>query len=302
MMTKKKKVLLIYNPYAGTGKIKEWLSGIVEEFSLAGYDITIRPTMLNVDTSLVVKEYLETGDYDKIVCSGGDGTLNKVISGIMMSGREPELGYIPAGTTNDFAYNFGVSKDHKQAVEVILTGEPFKCDLGCNNGNYFTYISAFGIFTDVSYETVQTTKNILGRAAYILEGIKRIPNSMKTYKLELIYDDKKITGDFIYGMITNSKSVGGFRGITGKGVLLDDGFFEGIFIRMPKNLVELQDIINSLASGDLKSDLIITIPIEKLKVKSEEPLPWTMDGEYGGEYTETNIFVIKHAFKIMRKV
>ena len=295
-------MLLIYNPYAGTGKIKEWLSNIVESFTKAGYDITIRPTLENVNTSRVVEEYLEKEYYDKIVCSGGDGTLNQVINGIIMSGIEIDLGYIPAGTTNDFAYNLGVSKNPKQAVSVILKGEPFKCDLGSINGKHFTYVAAFGIFTDVSYETLQASKNLLGRTAYILQGIKRIPSSLKSYELELSYDDKIITGDFIYGMVANSESVGGFKGITGKDVLLDDGYFEGIFIKAPKNIVELQEIINSLATGDLKSDSILSLPIQKLQVKSKEPLPWTIDGEYGGEYHETEIFVKKHAFSIMRKI
>lgn len=298
----RKKMLMIYNPYAGTGKIKEWLSSIVESFTKAGYDITIRPTLENIDTSLVVKEYLEKEHFDKIVCSGGDGTLNQVINGILLSGIEIDLGYIPAGTTNDFAYNLGVSKNPAQAVSVILKGEPFKCDLGLINGKHFTYVAAFGLFTDVSYETLQYSKNLLGRAAYILQGIKKIPSSLKTYEIELIFDDMIVSGEFVYGMVANSESVGGFKGITGRDVLLDDGHFEGIFIKAPKNIIEFQDIINSLVTGDLKSDLISSIPIEKLQVRSKEPLPWTIDGEYGGVYNETDISVKKHAFNIMRKI
>lgn len=293
---------MVYNPYAGTGKIKEWLSNIVETFTKAGYDILIRPTLESVDTSLMVKEYLEKEYFDKIVCSGGDGTLNQVISGIIMSGIEIDLGYIPAGTTNDFAYNLGVSKNPSQAVSVILKGEPFKCDLGSINGRYFTYVAAFGLFTDVSYETLQISKNLLGRLAYILQGIKKISSSLKSYELELICGNKTISGEFMYGMITNSESVGGFKGITGKDVLLDDGCFECIFIKAPKHIIELQEIINSLVTGDLKSDLIISVPIEKLQVKSKNLLPWTIDGEYGGEYHEAEIEVKKHAFSIMRKI
>ncbi len=297
----RKKMLLIYNPYAGTGKIKEWLSDIIESFTVAGYYITIRPTLQNKDTSLIVKEYLSKTDYDKIVCSGGDGTLNTVLNGIIMSGKDVELGYIPAGTTNDFAYNLGVSKSHKQAIRVVLQGEPFECDIGSLNGNYFTYVAAFGIFTDTSYETQQNSKNLLGRMAYILEGIKRIPNSLKPYKLDLIYHDEIISGEFIYGMVTNSESVGGFKGLTGKDVHLDDGHFEGVFIKKPKNIVELQEIINCLVAGNLESELIITMPVDRLQVKSEECLPWTMDGEFGGEYKDVEIKVTQQAFKIMRK-
>ncbi|NLJ89388.1 MAG: YegS/Rv2252/BmrU family lipid kinase [Clostridiales bacterium] len=298
----RKKMLLIYNPYAGTSRIKEWLSDIIESFTMAGYDITIRPTLPNKDTSLIVKEYLSKTDYDKIVCSGGDGTLNSVLNGIMISGKDVELGYIPAGTTNDFAYNLGVSKNYKQAVKVVLKGEPFSCDIGSLNGKYFTYVSAFGIFTDASYETMQSTKNMLGRMAYILEGIKRIPNSLKPYTIDLIYHDKVISGDFLLGMITNSESVGGFKGITGNDVKLDDGYFEGIFIRKPKSLIELQELINCLLAGNLDSDLIVSLPIDNLLVRSEESVPWTIDGEFGGEFQEVKIEVKHHAFKIMRKI
>ena len=294
-------MLLIYNPSAGTGKIKEWLSYIIESFTIAGYEITVYPTLKNKDTSKAVEKYLEQDDFDKVTCCGGDGTLNQVINGIMKSKRDVTIGYIPTGTMNDFSYNLGVSKNPKQAVKVVVNGEPFKCDIGSINGVYFTYVAAFGIFTDVSYETVQINKNILGRMAYILEGIKRIPSSLKSYKLEIIHAGGTISDEFIYGMISNSNSIGGFKGITGKDVLLDDGNLEGIFIKVPKNIVELQEIINNLITGDLRSDLIITMPVDNILVKSDELLPWTIDGEFGGEYKEVEIDVIKQAFTIMRK-
>lgn len=295
----RKKMLLIYNPHAGTGKIKEWLSDMVEAFTLAGYDILVRPTVKNKDTSLVVKEYLEKENFDKVVCSGGDGTLNRVVNGVILSGKQLDIGYIPAGTTNDFAYNLGISKSPKQAVKIAIGGVPFTCDAGLINGTYFTYVAAFGIFTDASYKTHQTTKNLLGRVAYVLEGIKGIPANLKPYKLELICDGKKISGEFILGMVTNSESVGGFKGITGKEVLLDDGYFEGIFVRMPKTIVEFQGIINSLLVGDLKSDLIVSLPVERLEIISHEPIPWTIDGDFGGEFKHSEISVKKQAFNIM---
>lgn len=294
-------MLLIYNPYAGTGKIRDWLSDIIEAFTMSGYEIIIRPTLKNVDTAKLVQGYLENKDLDKIVCSGGDGTLNQVINGIIRSGKQLDLAYIPAGTTNDFAYNLGISKNYKQAVQVALQGESFRCDIGSLNGTYFTYVAAFGIFTDTSYGTMQATKNILGKLAYILEGIKRIPNSLRGYNIELTRGNKHIKGDFIYGMIANSKSVGGFKGITGEDVMLDDGIFEGVFIKLPKNIIELQDVINSLLAGDLQSDLIVSIPVSDLLVTSEEPLPWTIDGEYGGEFLESRISVDQGAFTIMRR-
>ena len=300
-MIKKKKMLMIYNPSAGMGKIKERLSDIVELFSTAAYEIKIYATGKSDDITQIVIGFLGKEEFDKIVCSGGDGTLNQVISGIIMSGKKPVLGYIPAGTTNDFAYNLGVSKNKMQAAKIAIGGEPFKCDIGLLDKTFFTYVAAFGLFTDVSYETVQTSKNLLGRMAYILEGIKRLPINLKSYKMRLICGDNKISGDFIYGMITNSNSVGGFKGLTAKGVLLNDGCFEGVFIRRPKNIIEMQEIINGLLANKLESDLIVSIPVERLQIASSELVPWTVDGEYGGEYREVEIQVKKEAFTIMRK-
>lgn len=300
-MIKKKKMLMIYNPSAGMGKIKSHLSDIVELFSNADYDIKIYATGKNDDITQVVIGFLEKEDFDRIVCSGGDGTLNQVASGVIMSGKEPVIGYIPAGTTNDFAYNLGISKNKIQAAKVAIRGKPFKCDIGLLNKTFFTYVAAFGLFTDVPYVTVQTTKNLIGRLAYILEGIKRLPMNYKSYKMELICGDTKISGDFIYGMITNSKSVGGFKGLTAKGVLLDDGCFEGVFIRRPKSIIELQEIINGLLANKLDNDLIVSIPVERLKITSSELVPWTVDGEYGGEHKEVEIQVKQKAFTIMGK-
>ena len=299
-MIMKKKMLMIYNPSAGTGKFKEHLSDIIELFSTAGYKITIYATRKNSNIIQDVIDFLENDKFDKIVCSGGDGTLNQVISGIIMSGKEPILGYIPAGTTNDFAYNLGVSKNKIQAAKVAIAGEPFKSDIGLLGKRLFTYVAAFGMFTDVSYETVQTTKNLLGRMAYILEGIKRLPSSLKAYEMKLIYGDTKISGEFIFGMVSNSNSVAGFKGLTAKGVLLNDGCFEGVFIRRPKNIMEIQEIINGLLASKLESDLIVSLPVEKLQIVSSEAVPWTVDGEYGGEYKAVEIQVKKEAFTIMR--
>jgi diacylglycerol kinase (ATP) len=296
----KRKILMIYNPYAGKGKIKDWLSEIIEIFSTAKCEIIIYATQGNKDATHVLMEYLERENFDRVVCSGGDGTLNEIINGIMLSGKKPVLGYIPAGTTNDFAYSIGIPKNMSQAAKVVIKGEPFLCDVGVFNQSFFTYTAAFGIFTDVSYETMQSTKNILGRLAYILEGIKRLP-SWKSYEMTIMSKDIEVSGDFIYGMVTNSNSVGGFKGITGKEILLDDGQFEGIFIKVPQNVLDLQEIINNLLTGNLKSDLILSIPVKQLQIESKELVPWTIDGEFGGEYRKVDISNKQQAITIMHK-
>ena len=242
-----KKLLFIYNPKSGKAQIKNRLSDILDLFVKKGYLVTVYPTQRRKDA---VKAAMELGGvYDRIVCSGGDGTLDEVISGLMQGGHQVPVGYIPAGSTNDFGNSLGIPKDMLQAAGTAVTGKEFACDMGTFNDSIFVYIAAFGIFTDVSYETKQEMKNVLGHVAYLLEGMKRIP-AIKTYEMAFSYDDIRIEGEFLFGMITNSVSVGGFKRITGKNVVLDDGVFEVTLIKKPSNAIELNRIITALMNKD----------------------------------------------------
>lgn len=294
----KKKMLFIYNPHAGKGRIRQLLSSIIELFVKNEYEVVTYSTLAEKDAKNIVIDCLDRDDYDIVVCSGGDGTLNEVISGVMTVDKKIKIGYIPAGTTNDFAFSLGLPKNMPKSAQLILTGRPFLCDIGSLNGVYFTYTAAFGIFTDASYTTPQATKNVLGRLAYILEGIKRLPN-WKSYNIKITCKNRVIQDKFIYGMVANSNSVGGFKGITGKDVLLDDGLFEGIFIKVPQNVIDLQGIINDLLRGNLKSNHIFFLPVRDIQITSDEPVPWTIDGEFGGEYTNVDIKTIKQAINII---
>lgn len=295
----KKKLLFIYNPLAGKSKIKNWLSSIIEIFVKSNYEITIYATSGRKDATKIVKDCLERQNFDLVVCSGGDGTLNEVIGGIMRSHQKPCIGHIPSGTTNDFAYNLKLPKNLPRAAKAVLSGEAFPCDIGIFNGEYFTYTAAFGLFTDTSYETPQTTKNMFGKMAYILEGVKRLPN-WKSYHMEITCGDRIINDNFIYGMVSNSVSVGGFKGLTGKDVLLDDGLFEGIFIKTPLNLLDLQAIINDLLKGNLHSDHIYSFSVKEIRLVSKESVPWTIDGEFAGEFQTVDISVLKQAVTLIR--
>lgn len=295
----KKKLLFIYNPLAGKSKIKSWLSSIVEIFVKNDYEVVIYSTSGRKDATNIVMDCLNREDYEMVVCSGGDGTLNEVISGIMHSPKKPCIGYIPSGTTNDFACNLKLPKNLPKAARAVLSGEAFPCDIGIINGEYFTYTAAFGLFTDTSYETPQTTKNMLGKLAYILEGVKRLPN-WKSYHMEITCGDTIINDNFIYGMVANSVSVGGFKGLTGKDVQLDDGVFEGIFIKTPQNVLDFQAIINDLLKGNLHSDHIYSFPVKEIKLISDESVPWSIDGEFGGEFKEVTITNLKQAIKIIK--
>lgn len=288
----KKKLLFIYNPNAGRGKIKTKLSDVVEVFVKADYEVTIYPTTGKSDATRIVKN--NAREYDLIVCSGGDGTLNEVTSGVMSLKTRPEIGYLPAGTTNDFAFSHKIPKNILNAAKVAAYGEPYYCDVGSINNEFFAYVAAFGAFTDVSYETPQTAKNTLGRVAYILEGMKRLP-SLKSYPMTVRYEDIIIEDEFLLGMITNTVSVGGFKGFKGNEILLDDGLYEVTLIKVPKNPIELQAIINTLITKEVSTNLIYSFRTNQMTIEAKEQVPWTLDGEFGGNFSQAEIKIYKQA-------
>lgn len=283
-----KKMLFVFNPHAGKGQIRFHLLQILEIFTRAGYDVTAHPTQSKLDAVNVITE--QGADYDVIVVSGGDGTMNEAIKGIMNIGVKVPLGYIPAGTMNDFASSLGIPHNMTDAADKIVSGETAEVDIGAFNDEFFTYVAGFGAFTDVSYGTSQQMKNVFGSLAYIAEGlrIKRL-NSMKPYRVNIEYDGNVIEDDFIYGMICNSMSVGGFKGLGGKDVLMNDGIMEGLFIKNPKNLIELQQIINALLARNLESEYFYYFKTGKAVVTAEEEIPWTLDGEFGGNVARAEI-------------
>lgn len=290
-----KKMLFVYNPRAGKAQIRSNLLDIIDIFAKAGYEVTVHPTQAAGDAVKAVRERRE--GYDIVACSGGDGTLDEVVNGMMQCDRKLPIGYVPAGSTNDFANSLGIPKNMSRAADVVVNGREFPCDIGDFNGSSFVYVAAFGLFTDVSYETRQDIKNVLGHAAYLIEGVKRLP-AVRSYKLKIAYEDQTIEGEFLYGMITNSYSVGGFRGITGQNILLDDGKFEVTLIRKPKNPLELNNIILAMVDKQVSSEYIYTFKAARMTVEAEEPLAWSLDGEFGGEHKVAVIENKQQALKI----
>lgn len=281
-----KKLLFVYNPKAGKAKIRNKLADILDVFTKAGFEVTVYPTGQKGDAVEIVANRKPI--YDLVVCSGGDGTLDEVVTGMMQSSFKTPIGYIPAGSTNDFGGSLYLPKNMVAAAEKIVWGRNFRCDVGSFNKDVFVYIAAFGIFTDVSYETDQEIKNVLGHMAYVLEGMKRI-SSVKSYHLKVSYEDKVIEDDFIFGMITNSTSVGGFKKITGKNVELDDGVFEVTLIKYPQNAIELTRIMNSLVNRDIDTGTTYCFKTSSIRLESEEEVAWTLDGENGGCHKEVSI-------------
>lgn len=292
-----KRMLFIYNPHAGKELLKPRLSDIIDIFVKAGYEVVAYPTQSYQDAYKKVLGY-DAKEYDLIVCSGGDGTLDEVVTGMMQRSERTPIGYIPTGTTNDFANSLHIPKGLLKAADNAVNGTLFPCDVGRFNEDIFVYVAAFGIFTDVSYETKQEMKNILGHMAYVLEGTKRLFN-VPSYRIKVTHDDEVIEDEFIFGMVTNSRSVGGFRNMIGKQVVFDDGLFEVTLIKRPKNPIALQEIIAALLIEQVDTKHMYTFKTGHITFQSLEEIPWTLDGEFGGEHDEVVIDNLNKHLEIM---
>lgn len=293
-----KKMLFIFNPRSGKGSIKNRLMDILDIFVKGGYEITVHPTQAYMDGLKVTKR--KAGDYDIVVASGGDGTLDEVVTGMLIGGHQIPIGYIPAGSTNDFATSLFMPKSMTEAASMIMEEELYHCDIGRFNSQTFAYVAAFGLFTDVSYETDQDLKNILGHLAYVLEGVKRLFD-IKSYHMKVTCEEIQIEDDFIVGMITNSRSVGGFKNLTGKNVDMNDGLFEVTLIARPKNPLELQEIMTALVMAEDNTELVHSFKTGKITFEAEEEVPWTLDGEFGGNQTGVEIENMHKALNLYLK-
>lgn len=293
-----KKIYFIYNPHSGKEQIGAKLGEIIQILAGRDNELTVVPTTGYLDAMERITNLPE--DYDMVVCSGGDGTLDEVVTGMMK--RPPEqripIGYIPSGTTNDFARSLEIPKNMVEAAKTAMEGVPFACDIGSFNEDSFVYIASFGIFTDVSYSTKQEIKNVLGHMAYILEGMKSLYN-IKSYKMKVSCEEMEFEGDFLFGMVTNSKSVAGFKGLVRNEVTFDDGVYEVTFIKRPRNPLELQEILAALLNEKLDSNYMYSFRTRRLTVESEERVAWTLDGEFGGEHDHVVIENNQKAIKII---
>lgn len=263
----KKRMLFVYNPKSGKAQIRNKLADILDIFTVGGYEITVCPTQKHGDATTIVQNRYP--NYDIVVCSGGDGTLDEVVTGMMRSEIRTPIGYLPTGSTNDFGGSLALPKDMLRAAQVVVNGKNFACDIGKMNEDYFAYIAAFGMFTEVSYETDQEAKNVLGHMAYILEGMKRL-SAIRSYPMRVTYEDTVIEDDFVFGMVTNSTSVGGFKRITGKNVKMDDGVFEVTLIKRPRNAMELNNIMVSLLNRDIDTDAMYCFRTANVTFESKE--------------------------------
>lgn len=293
-----KKIYFVYNPHSGKAQISAKLSEIIQILAETDNELTVVPTTGYLDAMERITNLPDS--YDLVVCSGGDGTLDEVVTGMMKRSAEHRIpiGYIPAGTTNDFARSLEIPRNMTEAAKHIMQGTPFSCDVGSFNEDSFVYIASFGIFTEVSYSTRQEVKNVLGHMAYILEGMRSLYN-IKSYNMKVFSEEMEFEGDFLFGMITNSKSVAGFKGLVKGDVQFDDGVYEVTFIKRPKNPLELQEILAALLKEELDSHYMYSFRTKALRIEAEEMVPWTLDGEFGGEHNEVLIRNNQKAIEIV---
>lgn len=292
-----KKLLFVYNARSGKTLICRHLAEIIDIFIKAGYYVETYQTQSAQDAK---KQIAGRGNnYDLIVAAGGDGTLNEAISGMMKLNRKIPIGYIPSGSTNDFAASLKLPKDMRMAAKIAVKGTPTYIDVGAFNRDTFVYIACFGVFTDVSYSTPQDMKNVLGHSAYIIEALKKFGDIMTSHHFRIECDDGRvIEDDFIYGMVTNSVSAAGFKGITGKNIILDDGLFEVTLLKRPKNAIELNEMVQSILYMKPCRN-IITFKTARTKFISDEKVKWVLDGEFGGNLKKVLIRNQKCAVKVM---
>jgi YegS/Rv2252/BmrU family lipid kinase len=282
--------LFICNPRAGKQSIKGKLTDVISVLCHAGQPVQVYCTQGPGDATRIVRD--RARKFRQIVCSGGDGTLNEVVTGLLQSNAECFLGYLPCGSTNDFSVNLKLPRDLVQAAELTVTGRPFACDVGRFNDRYFVYCAAFGLFTRTSYSVAQEFKNVLGHVAYVLDGIKQLAD-VPDYHMTVHHDDKTVTGDFIYGMITNSVSVGGFHNLGGRDVMLDDGKFELCLVRRPKTMEQLNEVLTGLIQTDFTDKSVFyTAKVSSVRLECTEPVAWSLDGEFGGETEAAEITVL----------
>ncbi len=280
-----KNIFLIANPKSGRAKIKNELMGIVDIFTRAGFSVTVHPTAARGEAITVManlRDYFGT-----VVCCGGDGTLNEVINGLMQNKNRYRLGYIPSGTLNEWSSGLKISHIPKTAASDIINGQIKPLDIGIFGGRYFSYTACFGAFTSASYSAPQNIKNAIGQPAYFFEGIKSLAQIKPSY-LKFDVDGESVEGNFIFGSISNSVSMGGVIKLNVEDIKLDDGLFEMLLIENPDNLFQFQEILDSIIRQQYTTPKIKFFKAKNITVYGSSGTDWTLDGEYakGSEIIE----------------
>lgn len=293
-----KKMLLIMNPVAGQKRVARHLADILVEFGQADYDIITHMTLSPGDAVQAAQRW--AGQMDLVVCAGGDGTLNETITGVLRAGAQSPIGYIPAGTTNDFATSLGLSGNPLQAARDILQGEPVIYDVGRFGDRYFSYVASFGAFTRSSYAVPQNIKNALGHTAYILSGISELSQIRKEH-IRMEIDGDILEDDFLFGAICNSTSIGGILKLDPKQVDLRDGLFEILLVRSARNLAEISECIQAVQSQEYNCEMITFRSAKHVTIYADPEMPWTLDGEREDGHAQVEVENLHQAVRLIRR-
>ena len=294
-----KKMLFVMNPYSGTRRANKYLVDIIDLFNRANYEVMVHMTQGQGDATNVVAA--KAHEMDLIVCCGGDGTFNETISGMLSVGADVPLGYIPAGSTNDFATSLKLSGNVMQAAQDILDGQPVTYDVGKFGNRYFSYVASFGAFTKASYATPQSIKNALGHTAYLLEGISEL-SQIKNEHVRLEIDGQVVEDDFLFGAISNSTSVGGILTLSPEVVDLADGQMEILLVRAARSLAEIAECIQAVQTQKYNCAMITFRSAKKVRVFADPDMPWTLDGEREEGHAQVDVENVHHAIRLMKRV
>ena len=302
MIHERKKLLFIMNPKSGLMQAPKYMAEIIERFSGAGYLTQVLMTTGKGDARDFAAEY--GGEVDTVVVSGGDGTLNEVIDGMISGGHRTPIGYIPAGSTNDFANSIGLPRSIPACVDRIINETPAHIDIGSFNGRYFSYVASFGAFTSTTYSVPQNIKNILGHSAYVMAGVKELAHIKSIHAritLEKGTPDEEVhEGDYVLGGVCNSRSIGGIVNLQKLDVDMNDGLMEVLLIRMPRDLIELSDTTASILNGTFKSHQIEKYSAHNVTFEIDEGVHWTLDGEYEKGSGICEIRTLESAISLIR--
>lgn len=293
-----KKMLFIMNPFAGVKRANRHLADILLTFSQAGYEVITHMTLGQGDATTVARE--KGRNVDLVVCCGGDGTLNETITGLLSAGADTPIGYIPAGSTNDFASSLKIPTNIPKAAQAIVEGEPVSYDVGRFGDRYFSYVASFGAFTRSSYATPQNVKNALGHTAYVLSGITEL-SQIRNEHVKMEIDGQVVEGDFLFGAICNSTSVGGILNLDPKQVDMGDGLFEILLVRAPENLGEIHECIQALQSQKYNCAMLTFRSAQKVRIFADPEMPWTLDGEKEDGHETVEVENLHHAIRLMQK-
>lgn len=291
-----KKMLFVLNAHAGKKKANKILPDLIDIFNRADYDVTAYITGMDGAKKSVAAH---AKDMDLVVCCGGDGTFNETVAGVLEAGADTPIGYIPTGSTNDFAMSLGLPLKPKKAAKAIISGKPEFCDVGSFGGRNFTYVASFGAFTKSSYATPQSVKNIFGHTAYVLSGITEI-SQIKKLPVKIEIDDEIIEGDYIFGAISNSTSIGGIMTLDPSQVDMSDGLFELMLIKSPKHIGQLASCIHAIQTRKFNCEMITFRSAKRLVVHSAGDFNWTLDGEMEPGKEEVEVVNLQHAIRLMK--